>query len=100
MPVVGVAKSGWERDQLLERARNSLNEYGGGVNDADFAALGEHLDYVDGDYADRRRLTQVKQKLGGAKSPTHYLAIPPFLFGNIVQQLGRAGLAENGARRD
>lgn len=95
MPVVGVAKSGWNRDQLIERARNSINEYGGGVNENDFAALAQHLDYVDGDYADAATFTQVKQKLGGAQAPTHYLAIPPFLFGNTVQQLGRAGLAEN-----
>src|SRR5262245_10430241 len=96
MPVVGVAKSGWNRDQFLERARNSLNEFGGGVNDTDFAALAEHLDYVDGDYADTATFAQVKQKLGDAKFPTHYLAIPPFLFGNTVQQMGHAGLAENG----
>ena len=29
MPVVGVAKSGWNRDQLVERARASVTEYGG-----------------------------------------------------------------------
>ncbi len=95
IPVVGVAKSGWNRDQLLERARDSLNEYGGGVSENDFAALAQHLDYVDGDYADAATFAQLKQKLGKAKRPTHYLAIPPFLFGTTVQQLGRAGLAEN-----
>jgi len=95
MPVIGVAKSDWNRAQLLERARNSLQEYGGGVSENDFAAFAQHLDYVDGDYADAATFNQVKEKLGNAKSPTHYMAIPPFLFGNTVQQLGRAGLAEN-----
>lgn len=94
--VVGVAKSGWGRDQFIERARASLKEYGGSVNDDEFAALAQRLDYVDGDYADASTFTQVKQKLGGAQRPTHYLAIPPALFGEVVQQLGRAGLAENG----
>jgi glucose-6-phosphate 1-dehydrogenase len=93
-PVVGVAKSGWGRDQLLERARKSLNEYGGGVTENDFAALAKQIDYVDGDYSDAATFAQVKQKLGVAKYPTHYLAIPPFLFGTVVQQLGRAGLAD------
>jgi len=96
IPVIGVAKSGWGRDQLIERAHASLNEYGGGVNGQDFAALVQRLDYVDGDYADNTTVDQVKQKLGDAKRPTHYLAIPPFLFGTAVQQLGRAGLARDG----
>ena len=96
MPVVGVAKSGWGREQLIERARNSLNEYGGGVNEEDFARLVERLDYVDGDYADDATFTQVKEKLGSAQAPVHYLAIPPFLFGAVIRQLGQAGLAHNG----
>jgi glucose-6-phosphate 1-dehydrogenase len=95
MPVVGVAKSGWNRDQLLDRARKSLSEYGGGVSDGDFNELAKRLDYVDGDYADLATFQQVKSKLGGASRPTHYLAIPPFLFGTTVQQLGKAGLADN-----
>lgn len=96
VPVIGVAKSRWNRDQLVERAQNSLNEYGGGVNDNDFAALVQRLDYVDGEYADPATFHQVKDKLAGAKRPTHYLAIPPVLFGKVVEQLGIAGLAENG----
>src|SRR5262249_16357685 len=32
-PVVGVAKSGWTRDQLVERAKASVAEHGGGVDD-------------------------------------------------------------------
>lgn len=95
MPVVGVAKSGWGRQQFLDRARNSLKEYGGGVSDAEFAEFVKQFDYVDGDYADNATFDQVKQKVGAAKSPTHYLAIPPFLFGAVVQQLGRAGLAKD-----
>lgn len=95
VPVVGVAKSGWRRDHLLERARNSLNEYGGGVSENDFAEFVQHLDYVDGDYGDEATFAQVKEKLKDASRPTHYLAIPPVLFGTVVQQLGRAGLAHN-----
>lgn len=95
MPVVGVAKSGWDRDQLIERAHNSLKEHGGGVDENDFAALAQRLDYVDGDYADAATFTQVKEKLKDAKRPTHYLAIPPLLFGEVVEQLGQAGLARN-----
>ena len=95
LPVVGVAKSGWGREQLIERARNSIDEYGGGVDERLFTQLAERLDYVDGDFADAATFSRIKEKLGGAQSPVHYLAIPPFLFGTTVQQLGDAGLAHN-----
>ena len=39
VPVIGVAKSGWTTEQLLERARASLKEHGGGVDEAAFAKL-------------------------------------------------------------
>ena len=88
VPVVGVAKSGWGREQLIERARSSLNEYGGGVNEKEFAQLVERLDYVDGDYADAETFSRVKEKLGGAKRPVHYLAIPPFLLARLSSSSG------------
>src|SRR4030095_7074937 len=34
---------------------------------------------------------------GSAKHPTHYLAIPPSLFGSVIESLGKSGCA-NGAR--
>ncbi len=95
LPVVGVGRSPWRRDQFIERARDSLRDYGGGVNETAFSRLAERLDYVSGDYADETTYSRLKEKLGGALSATHYLAIPPFLFGTVVQQLGRAGLAQN-----
>src|SRR5450631_871180 len=95
VPVIGVAKAGWSRDQLLERARASLTEYGGGVDAAAFAKLGRLLHYVDGDYSDPATFDQVRKVLGGAKRPTHYLAIPPSLFGTVVQSLGKSGCASN-----
>src|SRR5579859_4233052 len=96
-PLIGVAKAGWSRDQLLERARASLKEYGGGVDEPAFARLRELLQYVDGDYADPATFERLKKLLGSAQHPTHYLAIPPSLFGAVVQALGRSGCAD-GAR--
>ncbi len=95
LPVIGVAKSGWTRDQLIARAHDSLQAHGG-VSPADFAALAQRLDYVDGDYQNDATFARLKQKLGDAQRPTHYLAIPPALFGVTMQQLGRAGLARGG----
>jgi len=97
VPVIGVAKSGWSVDQLLDRARASLKEYGGGVDEGAFAKLKAQLQYIDGDYSDLATFTRLRKALGAAKHPTHYLAIPPSLFGSVVESLGKSGCAD-GAR--
>src|SRR6187401_2010467 len=51
-PVVGVGRSSWSREQLVQRAGESVNEFGGGVDRAAFDALAKRLDYIDGDYND------------------------------------------------
>jgi glucose-6-phosphate 1-dehydrogenase len=95
-PVIGVAKAGWTLDQLKARARDSVERYGGLDKDA-FARLSGLLDYVDGDYGDPVTFQELRRKLGDAKQPTHYLAIPPSLFETVIRQLGDSGCAK-GAR--
>jgi glucose-6-phosphate 1-dehydrogenase len=96
VPVVGVAYSHWSLDQLRERARDSIEQFGGGIEDrkAIDHLLGL-LRYVDGDYADQATFEAVREAMGGAGRPAHYLAIPPVLFEQVVGQLHAAGLAEN-----
>jgi glucose-6-phosphate 1-dehydrogenase len=95
VPVVGVAKAGWNLDQFKARAKDSLTEHGGMDADA-FAKLSSLLRYVDGDYAYASTFAQLRQELGDAKRPAHYLAIPPALFERVVEQLGACGAATNG----
>ena len=96
VPVIGVAKAGWTLEQLLERARESL-ELHGGIDPLAFKKLMGLLRYVDGDYNDPETFHQIRQELGSAKHPAHYLAIPPVLFGTVVSQLEKSGCAK-GAR--
>ena len=96
VPVIGVAKAGWNLDQLKARARESVEKYGGLDPDA-FATLSGLLRYVDGDYKDPATFEALRRELAGAEHPAHYLAIPPPLFGPVVEQLARSGCA-NGAR--
>ena len=42
VPVIGVAFSGWNRDQLIARAKASCNEYGG-LDQAAFEKLSANL---------------------------------------------------------
>ena len=95
VPVIGVAKSGWTLDQLKERARDSVTKFGGGVDPEAFPRLCELLNYIDGDYNDPQTYAALCAKLGGAQSPTHYLAIPPSMFPVVVQGLANSGCARN-----
>jgi glucose-6-phosphate 1-dehydrogenase len=94
--VIGVAKAGWNLDQFKARAQDSLEKHGG-LDQAAWAKLSALLRYVDGDYADLATFTAVRKELGSAESPAHYLAIPPFLFEKVVEQLVQSGSAK-GAR--
>jgi glucose-6-phosphate 1-dehydrogenase len=96
MPVIGVAKAGWGIDQLRARAKDSLEKHGG-VDPAAFDKLCGLLRYVDGDYQDPATFQALRKELGSAQHPSHYLAIPPVLFGLVVEQLGKSGCAK-GAR--
>ena len=95
-PIIGVAKAGWGLDELRARARDSVKEHGG-LDTAAFDKLCRLLRYVDGDYRDAATFQAIRQQLGAAQRPAHYLAIPPTLFAPVVEQLARSGCAR-GAR--
>ncbi|MES1213381.1 MAG: glucose-6-phosphate dehydrogenase [Singulisphaera sp.] len=95
MPVIGVAKAGWTIDQLRERARASLNEHGGGVDEAAFAKLSARLKYVDGDYNDPATYQTLKTQLAGAQRPIHYIEIPPSRGERVAQGLAAASCTHN-----
>jgi len=97
VPVIGVAKAGWNLDQLKARARDSLEKHGGGVDATAFGKLSQLLHYVDGDYSDPMTFKRLRTELGAAQRPAHYLAIPPALFGAVVEHLAQAGCT-HGAR--
>src|SRR3974390_2892396 len=95
VPVIGVAKSGWTIDQLLERARDSVTQFGGGGDAEAFPKLCELLSYIDGDYKDDNACAALRAQLGDAQCPTHYLAIPPSMFPVVVRGLASSGSAKN-----
>ncbi len=89
VPVIGVAKAGWNLEQLKARAKDSLEKHGGLDSEA-FATLSSRLRYVDGDYRDPATFQAIRRELGTARRPAHYLAIPPVMFEVVVEQLGKA----------
>jgi glucose-6-phosphate 1-dehydrogenase len=94
IPIIGVARAGWTLDQLRERARDSVEHFGG-VDPQAFDKLSTNLRYIDGDYQDSATYDRLKHALNGASCPLHYLAIPPSMFATVVQGLGQAGCANN-----
>ena len=92
VPVIGVAKAGWNLDQLRARAHDSLEKHGG-VDPAAFEKLSGLLHYVDGDYRDPATFELIRRALGFAQRPAHYLAIPPALFETVVKQLAETECA-------
>src|SRR5881397_2813525 len=96
VPVIGVAKTGWNLEQLRARAHDSLEKHGG-VDAAAFDKLSGLLRYVDGDYAEPATFQVIRKELKRARRSAHYLAIPPLLFGTVVEQLAKSG-CNQGAR--
>lgn len=94
VPVIGVAKAGWNLDQLKARAKDSVEKHGGLDPDA-FQKLSGLLRYVDGDYNNAATFQALRKELGDAKRPAHYLAIPPAAFATVVEQLGKADCVRN-----
>jgi glucose-6-phosphate 1-dehydrogenase len=98
MPVIGVANTALTLEQFKARARDSLNHHGGGkLDEAVVGNLLQRLRYVRGDYTEPATYDSIKRELQGACRPTHYLAIPPSLFGTVVDGLGKSRCAD-GAR--
>ncbi len=96
VPIIGVAKAGWNLDQLKARAKDSLEKHGG-VDPTAWDKLSSLLHYIDGDYGDDATFQALRKQLGNAQHPAHYLAIPPLLFEQVVEQLMKSGCAK-GAR--
>jgi glucose-6-phosphate 1-dehydrogenase len=96
-PIVGVAADDWTVDQLVERARTSIEGTGITIDKSVFDTFADRLSYVSGDFGDASVYERVGAAIKGAETPVFYLEIPPFLFGRVVQGLSEAGLTA-GAR--
>ena len=95
-PIVGVAVNDWTMDQLVQRARESIEGTGESIDPVVFDRLTARLSYVQGDFGDPATYRRVADATKGAEVPVFYLEIPPFLFGTVVKGLSEAGLPKTG----
>ncbi|MEO5806516.1 glucose-6-phosphate dehydrogenase [Devosia sp.] len=94
-PIIGVAFDDWSIDQLADRARDGIVTQFGQVDETVFAKFKGLLRYVSGDYKNATTFAKLRDALGGATHPLYYLAIPPSLFGTVIDGLKAAGIADH-----
>lgn len=94
IPIIAVVRASGTLEQLRRRARESL-EMNGGLDADAFAKLCAQMRCVSGDYDDPQTYCRLRQCMGDAASPLHYMAIPPSLFEMVVQGLAKAGCAKD-----
>ena len=90
-PIIGVAVDDWSVDQLVRRARESIEAKAGQVDEEAFARFAARLSYVSGDFGNPETYKRVAEVVGDLQRPVYYLEIPPFLFATVIK-----GLADNG----
>jgi glucose-6-phosphate 1-dehydrogenase len=93
-PVIGVSRTGWTTEQLVDRARASIGEHGV-LDEAAFAKLASLFRYVAGEYSDSQTFDRLRAALGDRERPLYYLALPPSLFPVVIDHLKASGCTEH-----
>ncbi|MDP9795200.1 glucose-6-phosphate 1-dehydrogenase [Catenuloplanes nepalensis] len=96
VPVIGVARSAWDHEQLVTAVRKAVTEAVDVVDEAAFDALAARLAMVSGSYDSADTYQRLAALLTGAGRPLFYLAIPPAVFTDVVGGLTASGLAARG----
>ena len=91
-PVIGVASSDWDDARLREHARGSLEDREVDIDEARWDRLSERISYICGDYTAPGTYEALAERLDGTACPLIYLAIPPFLFDDVIEGLSKVGL--------
>ena len=91
VPVIGVAREGWSLERLQARAKDSVEQHGGGVDPEAFPKLMQLMRYVEGEYTTPATFESLRQALGNSERPIHYMAVPPDLFETVIKQLCQSG---------
>jgi len=94
MPIIGVGRSPWDNDRFIARARDSIEKHGT-LDRAAFAKLTSRLQYVIGDCRDEQTYRHLREALGKAQQPLYYLALPPEIFGAVIDGLSKSGSVKN-----
>ncbi len=94
VPVVGVAATDWTSKDLAQYAGDAVHAAVSDVDDAVLRQMTDRLSMVTGDYREKQTFGELAKRLDslGVRFPAHYLAIPPGLFGAVVEGLAAFNL--------
>lgn len=84
IPVIGVARAGWNTEKLADHVRDSVHTAVKQTDEAVLSKLTSLLKSVDGDYTKSATYDALKKALGDARRPLNYLAIPPSVFPPVI----------------
>jgi glucose-6-phosphate 1-dehydrogenase len=97
---LGCARSRFSDERFRTGAADAIRESFKGVDAENLTHFTEKLYYVPGNYDDEAfysaiagRLIELDRRHNVGGSRIFYLAVPPVLYGTIVEGLGRAGLS-------
>jgi glucose-6-phosphate 1-dehydrogenase len=97
IPVIGVARSDWTDDEFREYARKSMEEFAPeGFDQAVFEKIAPRLSYARGEYNDSQTYRRLREKIGNARRPLAYLAVPPSVFEDVISGLSEVGMNTDG----
>ncbi len=105
---VGFARRDWTDAEFRDHLLAGINKYSRNkpVKPAIWESIADSIEYQRGDFNDpeayaelAKRLDRIDRDRGTAGNRLFYLAVPPSLYPEIVNQLDRAGLAASGERR-
>jgi glucose-6-phosphate 1-dehydrogenase len=91
VPIIGVAKSGWDLPQFRNYAVASLRNNNIDPDEAAAARMLGLLDYVDGDLGDEQTYKAMSNKLGDRRDVLFYMEVPPVLFARVAQGISDVG---------
>jgi glucose-6-phosphate 1-dehydrogenase len=106
--VVGFARRDLSDDDFRAHLLEGINRHSRNkpVKEAIWESFARGIEYHRGDFDDpaayvelAKRLERIDRDRGTAGNRLFYLAVPPSLYPEIVNQLDRAGLAVSGSRR-
>jgi glucose-6-phosphate 1-dehydrogenase len=94
IPVVGIARSGWDSARFRDHVAVAIGETVQDVDPRVLEALLARMHLVGGDYSEEPTFARLGAALTGLGSvrPAFYLAIPPGLFPTVIEGLSREGL--------
>ncbi|MGE3840146.1 MAG: glucose-6-phosphate dehydrogenase [Vicinamibacterales bacterium] len=100
--MIGVGRQDLQDTAYQEKVRHDLDRFAGSLDDDVVRWVTERMTYVCGNLDAEATYTQLKERLtrlgGDDIGVLFYLAVPPDLFGPIVESLSRAGLVQERGR--